>query len=112
MAIFFQTHNPSHLLKEFKHKIDTKHIETWSYDTDGDFTHTPVEWHNDAWLRPHIEDTHLVFTILKPEQTTMSSVIYAIYHARFIEAMLIHCDASFTHAGASALADERDRIGY
>jgi hypothetical protein len=30
--------NPANLLAAIKKGIDEKHIETWSYDKDGDFT--------------------------------------------------------------------------
>ena len=41
MAVIVKTGDPAGLLKKIKKAIDDKHIETWSYDSDGDFTHTP-----------------------------------------------------------------------
>ena len=41
---------PSQLLSTFKKAIDDGHVKTWSYDTVGDFTHTPDQWKYKAWL--------------------------------------------------------------
>jgi hypothetical protein len=40
MALLFKTNTPQALLNDFKKKIDEGHVVTWSYDKDGDFTHT------------------------------------------------------------------------
>ena len=52
MAIHFYTSAPSALLAAFKKAINDKHVITWSYDDDGDFTHTHTQWAKLAWLRP------------------------------------------------------------
>jgi hypothetical protein len=109
MAIYFETKTPKKLLAAYKKAIDDGHVTTWSYDSDGDFTHTAEQWKNEAWLRPKIEEgTMLVFHILAPEASEMSSAVYAIYHGRFIESMLTHCDALFSVGRASAMPDEGD----
>ena len=54
MAIIIKTNNPSGLLKAIYKAIDDKEIETWIYDADKDFTHTPDQWKNKAWLRPKV----------------------------------------------------------
>jgi hypothetical protein len=110
MAIFLKTSDPEALLKDFKKKIDSGAIETWSYDQDGDFTHTPPQWKHKAWLQPKIEGGELVFTILHPKDTKISTLVYALYHGRFIEAMLNHCDSLFTESSASAYPSRGDRI--
>jgi hypothetical protein len=43
MAIYFGTDDPDKLLFTFKKAIDEGHIATWSYDKDGDFTHTAAQ---------------------------------------------------------------------
>ena len=109
MAIHFKTVTPKKLLATYKKAIDDGHIKTWSYDRDGDFTHTADQWIRKAWLRPKIiEGTELRFYILTPKETQMPSQIYAVYHGRFIESMLNHCDSLFTSAEASALAEVGD----
>lgn len=40
MAIIIKTSAPAELLAAIKKEIDEEKIETWSYDSDGDFTHT------------------------------------------------------------------------
>lgn len=111
MAIHIKTNNPAKLLEDFKEKIDKNSVATWSYDKDGDFTHTPDQWRNKAWLRPRVKSTELVFNILGQKSITMKSLTYAVFHGRFIESMLNHCDQLFTEASASALPEDGDNIG-
>jgi len=109
MAIYFETKTPKKLLAAFKKAVDDKHVTTWSYDVDGDFTHNVEQWKNKAWLRPKVEQgTMLVFHILAPKETELNSTVYAVYHGRFIESMLKHCDQLFSVGRASAMPDEGD----
>jgi hypothetical protein len=109
MAIYFETKTPKKLLAAYKKAVDDEHVSTWSYDSEGDFTHTADQWNRKAWLRPKIEErTALIFHILKPKDDTLSSVVYAVYHGRFIESMLRHCDGLFSTARASAMPEEGD----
>lgn len=111
MAIHFKTSTPKKLLTAFKTAIDDGKIVTWAYDTDGDFTHTAQQWKSLAWLRPKvIEGTDLIFIIVKPKNSKISSEVYAIYHGRFIESMLVHCDSLFNEACATALPSDGDII--
>jgi hypothetical protein len=110
MAVIVKLSDPSALLKEIKKAIDDKKIETWSYDKDGDFTHTPSQWKNKAWLRPKIYTGELRFGILKPTDTTLTTEVYAVYHGRFIEMLLAHFDKSFTQAGGTAQKTEPDNF--
>src|SRR3569833_3029991 len=111
MAIYFKTKTPKKLLAAYKKAIDDGHVVTWSYDKDGDFTHTAEQWKNRAWLRPKIEDgTALNMVVMKPKSSNITSEIYAIYHGRLIESMLRHCDQLFTIAEATALPDGDDHV--
>lgn len=111
MSIHFETTKPKDLLNAFKKAIDDEHVVTWSYDSDGDFTHTAEQWKNKAWLRPKIiTDRKLVLIILRPKSSAISSEVYAIYHGRFIESMLKHCDKLFTNVVATALPSDGDQV--
>lgn len=111
MALKFDTKTPKRLLAAFKKAVDDGHVRTWTYDTDGDFTHSPEQWMRRAWLRPKVIDgVQLKFIILAPIETKLSSEIYAVYHGRFIESMLAHCDTLFTSAVASALPEPDDVV--
>jgi hypothetical protein len=111
MAIHFNTTTPNKLLAEFKKAIDSGKVVTWSYDTDSDFTHTAQQWKSLAWLRPKIKDGEgLIFTILKPKNAKISSEVYAIYHGRFIESMLAHCDSLFTNGTATSMPADGDIV--
>ena len=110
MAIILKTTTPDKLLATFKKAIDENHISTWSNDKDRDFTHTPDQWKNKAWLRPHTKVGQLVFTIINQKDTKISSLLYAVYHGRFIESMLLHCDTLFSDGSATALPTSEDRI--
>jgi len=111
MAIHFKTTTPKKLLAEFKKAIDDGKVVTWSYDADGDFTHTAQQWESLAWLRPKvIEKAELILSIVKPKNAKISSEVYAIYHGRFIESMLVHCDSLFTEAIATAFPADGDVV--
>jgi hypothetical protein len=111
MAIHFKTTEPKRLLATYKKAIDDGHIKTWSYDEDGDFTHTAEQWLRKAWLRPKIiPGQELIFYILAPRETRMSSEVYGIFHGRFIESMLVHCDRIFIDASASAMPESGDVV--
>jgi hypothetical protein len=111
MAIYFETGTPKKLLAAYKKAIDDGHVTTWSYDSDGDFTHTADQWNKKAWLRPKVEEgTRLAFHIIKPTESTVSTAIYAIYHGRFIESMLRHCDELFVAGQATASPEDDDVI--
>ena|ERR1043166_9068483 len=108
MAVIVYTTDPAELLKAIKEEMAKKVVETWSVDTDGEFTHTPPQWKNEAWLRPSIESDRLVFNILTPKGKTLNRATYAVYHGRFIEMLLAHFDLKFSEAKATALPESGD----
>ena len=111
MAIHFTTATPKKLLAAYKAAIDDGHVTTWSYDAEGDFTHTSDQWSRKAWLRPKvIERLELVFHILKPREATLTSAVYAVYHARIVESMLRHCDSLFTDCRLSSMPEQGDVV--
>lgn len=110
MAIHLETDNADKLLSSFKAAIDDGRIATWSYDEDGDFTHTAEQWINMAWLRPIKRGGNLIFIIVKPKNNNISSIVYAVYHGRFIESMLSHCDTLFNNAVATAMPSDGDLV--
>jgi hypothetical protein len=96
MALHFLTSAPKKLIDAFKSAIDAGHVKTWAYDSAGDFTHTASQWNKEAWLRPTAGSDRLTFNILPPKNKTITWEIYGVYHGRFIEAMIIHCNQLFT----------------
>jgi hypothetical protein len=107
--ITFTTSNPQQLLSSLKEAIRKGHITTWS-DVNGDFTHTPSQWARKAFLRPTYYGNELRFAIIKPQGSTISTEVYAVYHGRFIETMLAHFDKQFTNGFASAMPSQADRV--
>lgn len=110
MAINFDTTDPAGLLAAFKYGIDRGHIVTWSYDKDGDFTHTPDQWKNKAWLRPSVYTGRLILNIIGRQREAMPLEVYAVYHGRFIEAMIRHCRTRFSVGTATAMPTNSDPI--
>jgi hypothetical protein len=96
MTIIVRVENPAALLASIKRNIDHKHIATWSYDKDGDFTHTPEQWKWRAWLRPHVEVGQLRFSLMGSKVYPLSKEIYGVYHGRFIEMLLTHFDGDIS----------------
>lgn len=112
MAIHIKTNTPKKLLAAYKKAIDERRVTTWSYDSDGDFTHTADQWIRKAWLRPKVvERKEVILYILAPVESPISSAVYAIYHGRFIESMLRHCDGLFEEAMATAGPESGDITG-
>lgn len=110
MAILISTNNAMSLLQKIKTGIDNGSIDTWVYDKDGDFTHTPEQWKNKAWLKPMINSGELRLGILKPRDVDLSKTIYGIYHGRFIEMLLTHFDSDFSNVYATANKLEPDNF--
>lgn len=108
MAIIIKTDNPKSLLQKIKAAIDNGSIETWSYDDDSDFTHSPDQWKNKAWLRPKIYVNELRLGILKQKDVNLSKLVYGVYHGRFIEMILTHFDGDFITTQATANKTEPD----
>ena len=111
MAVIVICDNPQGLLNQIKKGIASGTIVTWLQDTDGDFTHSPDQWRNEAWFRPSVQQDRLVFNILGNRTKRMSKVTYAVFHGRFIEMLLTHFDESFTRAIGTALAVQGDWVG-
>ncbi len=110
MSINFNTAQPSSLLSAFKKAIDDKKVVTWSYDTDGDFTHTPEQWKGRAWLRPKVSQGALSLTFLASKSEVTKWDVYSVYHGRFMEAMMTHCHDLFDHATAPSKPTTADSI--
>lgn len=92
MSIILRTNiDTRRIVEDIKGKIDNEEIVTWSYDGDGDFTHSVDQWANKAWLRPvFLEDNpkFMVFAIVGRKGFTISIDEYSIYHGRFVETLL------------------------
>lgn len=110
MALYFSSSDPAALLEMFKGYINSGRVKTWSVDDDGDFTHTARQWERLAWFCPKIELGRLALYILNPRNHPISTATYAIYHGRFIESMLVHCDELFSEAHASAFPEGDDTV--
>lgn len=95
MTIVIKTNDPSQLLKEIRVAINQGHIDTWSYDDVGDFTHTPEQWKYKAWLRPHVEARQLRFSLVSNNKQTLTKAVYGVYHGRFSEMLITHFDDQF-----------------
>lgn len=96
MAILLKVDNPSDFLKKIYADIDDKSIDTWKYDKDGDFTHLPKQWINQAWLKqikpvsPICSVYNLCFGIVPPQNIKIEQYIYGAYHGRFAEMLITH----------------------
>ncbi len=110
MAVIVYSSDPPTLLRAIRSAATDGKIETWSADSDGDFTHSPEQWRRKAWFRPKVADDRIIFTIFPPQKTVMNKVTYAVYHGRFVEMLLAHFDTQFQRAVATALPAEGDRV--
>jgi hypothetical protein len=63
-------------------------------------------------MRPSFLNGQLVFNFVGHNKTTTTRTIYGVYHGRFIDAMLTHCDDLFSAALASAMPTNSDYIQH
>lgn len=91
MAIIVSTLLPNYVVGSIRRKIDEELIDTWSYDEDGDFTHTG-QWKDKAWMHPSIdsENNTVTFVIFGRKNVEMTLMEYSIYHGRFLEMLINH----------------------
>jgi hypothetical protein len=102
MSVRAFTNSAAALLAKIRKLIDQGHIDTWEYDHEGDFTHTPSQWEGLAWLRPQPQSDKLRLVIVKTEDIPRTREVFAIYNGRFIEMLIAHVPDKFTSACASA----------
>lgn len=110
MALIVKTSNPSGLLSDIKKAIDSKSIQTWSYDSDGDFTHSPEQWQHKAWMRPKVCNDQLHFGFIGNKDVNTTKLLYAVFHGRFTEMLLNHFDDKLSNVQATAMPTTIDRI--
>lgn len=115
MAVTFVTSDAKNLLKEFNARIDQTEkkgkIETWMKSDDGKYyTHTAKDWTKKAWFKPDAQDGKLVFNIIKPKSSNISTVTYGYYHGHLTETFLNHFDSDFTQAQSSAKPTSSDNV--
>ena len=110
MAIFVTTNTPGMLVENIKKKIDEHKIDTWSVDSDNDFTHNVDQWRNRAWIRYAIESGRVVFYVICRKDANMTIVEYAVYHGRFVEMLLTHFDNECNAIEVTPLATSYDRV--
>jgi hypothetical protein len=102
MALVISTKDASGLLAAIRQAIDNREIDTWSYDENGDFTHTPGRWRNLARLRPMVDVHSLKFGIIGHKDTVLSRATYCAYHGRFMEMLLAHFAGKAPSVGATS----------
>lgn len=110
MALGIATIAPAKLLSDIRDAIQEGKIKTWSVDKDGDFTHSAEQWRYRAWFRPKVGGGELRLHILAPQGTTISKVVYAVYHGRFSEMVLTHFDNDVTSVRASSMPEPGDAV--
>lgn len=111
MSLHIKTSNPQKMLDDIKEKITVGLIDTWSFDSDGDFTHSPSQWNRKAWLRSYVNEKELIMGIVARKDEKMSKVVYAVYHGRFAEMLLTHFDLMINEIDITSLAQpEYDSI--
>ena len=112
MALTVKTKNAKALLSAIKKAIDDKTIDTWTYDSDGDFTHSPEQWKNKAWFKPAtiLKPDELRFGLYGQNEINTTVLVYAVYHGRFAEMLLNHFDKDITEITTSSMPTFIDNI--
>ena len=89
MAVIVKTASPIRLVNRIIEMIDDDVIDTWTYDSDKDFTHVG-QWENKAWFTPEFATNQVKFALLGRKSVDMTLMEYAVYHGRFVELLLNH----------------------
>jgi PIN like domain len=110
MAVRAFTDHPEALLSAIKRKIAEGTIKTWKLDEDGDLTLTSENFVNQAWMRPSVLSDRLLFNIVGKKNADMSNQLYAVYHARLVQMLLIYFDEMLSTATATALPTKGDQL--
>jgi hypothetical protein len=110
VAVIVHASDPRALLSAIESAVLGGEVAAWSVDTDGDFNHSPEKWKGKAWFRRKVSEGKIVFSIVTPQKTVMTKTIYALYHGRFIEMLLLHFGTQFQRVEATALAAEGDQV--
>jgi hypothetical protein len=110
MAIIIYTKNPNDFLDKIYSAIDKGDIDTWSYNTDKDLTHSPDQWKNKAWFRPITDIDILRFGIVANQKIEFTYQLYGLYHGRFIETLLTHFNNEFIRISTTAKPIEPDLV--
>lgn len=101
MSLRIDSANPTQLLARIKTAINAHHVETWSCDKDGDFTHVPAQWKDKAWWRPEVKIGFLELRLILPQDVqALDATTLGVYHGRFIEMLMTHFRTELTKASA------------
>lgn len=99
--------NSDTLLCKINDAIDSNQISTWGYDDDGDYTAIPQQWNREAWMHPIIVDKKTIkFGIVQRRDASLTQNVYAVYHGRFAEMLLMHFDRYISNIEISSLLIE------
>lgn len=104
MSITVYTPTPRKLVRQIREGIEAGYISSWIMDDDGDFTHTPPQWRNKAWLTvSQLQPNESVtFGIVSRKYIDITNIEYAVYHGRFTEMLLSHFDTLISDIQISA----------
>lgn len=108
MAITIKTKDPTKLLADIGKAIGAGRVQTWTRFTDGDFTHSPEQWKNKAYLRPSIAPGELKFGVVANDPVDLSWELYGVFQGRFIEMLIIHFHDSISTLTATAFPESPD----
>ena len=89
MSLVVKTPDPEGLLENIKAGNATRKIRTWTCNAKGNFTHSPQQWRDQAWLKPIVRRGCLHFLVLLPAGEAKQGVA-GVYQGRFAEMLQNH----------------------
>ncbi len=111
MAVTVVTDDSEKLLAKIRKGIKDSSIVMWIYTPRGSLTHTAPKWKYKAWFKPSLPNAReLKFNIIRPKGQKISKEVYAFYHGRFAQMLLIHFDSLIDSIQISALAESEDLV--
>lgn len=93
---------PNQFLRTIRSEIGNGHIETWIYDTEGDFIYKAKQWKQFAIIRPYLSKSTISFGVIGFENQDFTREIYSIFQGRFAEMLIEHIANDFTSLRATS----------
>lgn len=105
------TSRPYSLLKKINEYMDSYRIQTWEYDSQGDYTINSNQWRFLAWFRPLVTKGEKIdFIIVGNKEAVTTIHDYAVYHGKFAEMLISHFFPYFSRIEMTPVPTRYDLI--
>lgn len=108
--ITVHTRRPQNFLTRLRAEIMHGHVNTWTIDSDGDYTLSDITNLQRAWFHPEEIQGGVRFSFIGTKSEKITKVAYAKYHSRFANILLTYLDNDFDTIEMSARQSPSDQF--